>query len=1036
MFNFWTFFIRKKQFGVLIVVALTIFGLASAFSIPKESSPEVEVPIALVSTVMPGAVAADVEKLVTNVLEEPLGSNLENVKKITSTSGDNVSSIVVEFYASADLDKSIQDLRDELENAKKDLPNEAEDPNIVQVDLTREPVINATISADLPKEILVRIAEEVKNELESLKEVSTVELSGVSDKEVQVLVRPEALTRHGIDLLSVVGAISASNAAIPSGSIVGNGIEFPVRFAGGISSTKELANLVVAAPTGSPVYLRDIANIYDGRAKSHSSARTSIGGELAKSSIAFNVFKSTNTDITNAATAVRKKLESMQKSGGVLEPTNVLVMFDRGELLWSDLSTLMWSGFQTTLLVIFVLAIAIGWRESLIAGLAIPLSFLVAFLGLFYSGNTINFISLFALVLAVGIIVDSAIVIVEAINLRLKANNAGEVNKERAALGAVSEFNVPLLAGTATTIAVFAPLLLVSGIVGEFIKGIPFTIIFILLASLFVALAVVPLVSVKFLHRTPYKGKFADGRRNFIGKSKDVYKTYLENFLKDEKNSKILLWTLGILFVLTLALPSLGGIKVIFFGSGNSEYAFIDIEMLQGTVLERTDFEVRRVEEVLYEMPQIESFVTSVGSLSPFTQLASSVSGGEKYANVFVTLKVEYVDVSTEVVDEIRNRLSTIDTAIITVDQLKEGPPSVAPIAITYLGESFAELDKAVDKTATLLRSIDGTTDIKSSTRNNGAGYVLNIEKDKALAVGVTSAAAGRNLRSALHGETATVVKEGGVDIDVRVLLDLNKASVDPHKNNESTLRDLMQVPVITPSGLLPLTSFVSGGVEESRAAITHEGGLRSATVIGKLTADGNLREVIKEFNKREYELNLPDTVEMRIGGEDEEFNKSFQDMFVALIIGMVSMFAILILQFNSVRYALYILLSVPLSLIGVFGGLMLVGEPVSFPSLMGFIALAGIVVNNAIIMIDTINNKRKENGGDVRRAVVDGAVARLRPVILTALTTVIGIIPLTFAASIWVPLAYAIIFGLSFSTIITLVLIPTLYYRWPGKVV
>ncbi len=1036
MFNFWTFFIRRKQFGVLIVVALTLFGLMSAFSIPKESSPEVVVPIAIVSTVMPGAVAIDVEKLITNVLEEPLSSNLKEVKKITSNSGDSASAIVVEFLASADMDQSMADLRDEVERAKVDLPEDAEDPSITQIDLTREPVITATISAALPTEILFRLAEEVQDELERLREVSTVDLSGVSDREVQVLVRREALARHNVDLLSVVGAIAAANAAIPAGSIVGNDIEFPVRFAGDITTPTELGSIVVALPGGYPVYLRDIAVIHNGRAKSSSIARTSIDGELAKSSISFNVFKSSNTDITDAAAAVRDKLESMQAKGEILEAAEVLVMFDRGELLWTDLSTLMRSGLQTTLLVIFVLAIAIGWRESLIAGLAIPLSFLVAFFALYYSGNTINFISLFALVLAVGIIVDSAIVITEAINLRLKAGTNGEVDKEEAALGAVREFNIPLLAGTATTIAVFAPLLLVSGIVGEFIKGIPFTIIFILLASLFVALAVVPLVAVKFLHRSHYKGKFAEARRKFIEQSRIVYKQYLDGFLSKKKNSTILLWTLSLLFIFTLALPSLGAIKVIFFGSGNSEYVFIDIEMPHGTVLAGTDMETRRVEQVLYEMPEIESFVTSVGGLSPFTQLASSVSGGEKYANIFITLKSEYVEESSSIVDKMREKLSDIDSSLITVDQLSEGPPSVAPIVITYLGEDFAELDEAVDKTATLLRSIEGATDIKSSTRNNGAGYVLRVEKDKAAALGVSVVAAGRNLRTALYGEKATTIKENGLDIDVRVLLDLNTTSTEPLKNNETTLTELVQVPVATPQGLIPLSSFVSSGVEESRAAITHEDGLRSATVMGNLTTEGNLREVIKEFQKRKHELNLASNIDLRIGGEDEDFNKSFQDMFVALIIGMVSMFAILILQFNSVRYALYILLSVPLSLIGVFAGLMLVGEPVSFPSLMGFIALAGIVVNNAIIMIDTINRERRENGGNVKRAVVDGAVARLRPVILTAVTTVIGIIPLTFAASIWIPLAYSIIFGLSFSTIITLVLIPTLYYRWPGKMI
>lgn len=1033
MFNFWTFFIRKKQFSVLIIATVTLFGLMSAIVIPKESSPEVVVPIAIVSTAMPGAVAVDMEELVTNVLEDPLRSNLKDVRRITSTSGENVSAIVVEFSASADMDKSMQDLRDEVEQAKITLPSQAEDPNITQIDLTREPVITATISGNLPDEVLYRAAEKARDDLERMSAVSEVQLSGVSEQEIQVLVQREALSKYSIDLLSVVNAITSANAAIPAGTIKSGNIEFPIRFAGDINNTGQLMDTSITSLAGRNVYLRDIAKIHDGRARNTTAARTSISGEHAKPSISFNVFKASNIDITEAAIKVRAELEQMQKPGGVLEPADVLIMFDRGELLWTDLSTLMTSGFQTTFLVILVLALAIGWREAIIAGLSIPLSFLVAFFALYYSGNTLNFISLFALVLAVGIIVDSAIVITEAINLNLKSGKYS--NKEDAAFAAIKEFGTPLLAGTATTIAVFAPLMLVSGIVGEFIKGIPFTIIFILLASLFVALAVVPLVAVRFLHSTHYSGKFAELRRDFIEKSKSKYKTFLQSLLDSKKNTRILLWVLSISFVFTLAMPAIGIVKVIFFGSGNSEYVFIDIEMPHGTILERTDMETRKIEEMLYTIPEIDSFVTSVGGLSPFTQLAGSATGGEKYANIFITIAEEYIEQSQEIVTSIRKKLNVIDTSLISVEQLKEGPPSASPIVITYLGTSFAELDNAVDKTAALLRTIDGTVDIKSSTRNNGAGYVLNVDKDKAASLGVPISSAAMNLRTAIYGNTATTIKDAGLSTDVRVLLDLNTESDNPHKNNATTIQMLTQVPVATTAGLVPLSSFVSANVTESRAAITHEDGLRSAAVTGNITTDANLREVITEFQKKKGELNIPSTLEMRIGGENEDFQKSFQDMFVALIIGLVSMFAILILQFNSMRYAIYILLSVPLSLIGVFAGLIFVNQPVSFPSLMGFIALAGIVVNNAIIMIDTINRKRDENGGDVKNAVIEGAVARLRPVILTAITTVIGIIPLTFSASIWAPLAYSIIFGLSFSTIITLILIPAIYNRWPTKI-
>jgi multidrug efflux pump subunit AcrB len=1036
MFSFWTFFIRKKQFGFLVVIALFIFGLFSLLLIPKESSPEVKVPIAMVTTVLPGGSAADIEKLVTNEIEGPLRDNLDDVKKITSSSMDGVSSIVVEFRASADLDTSLQELRSEVDKVKMRIPSDAEDPQVLQIDLTDEPVINASIFANVPDEILQRLAEDLKDDLESLRSVSRVDVAGLRAREVQVLVEREALYRYGIDLSSVVSALASNNVRVPIGSIENDGVTLPVQFEGEIDSIAELEDVVITTVSGAPLYIRDVARVIDGRTKQTSLSRTSVNGEPANPSLMVNIYKTSNTDITAASKEIKSYLDSLQSQGGLLEDAQVLIMFDRGELLVTDLRTLGTSGLQTTMLVVVVLTLAIGWREALIAGLSIPLSFLVAFIALYYSGNTINFISLFSLVLAVGIIVDSAIVITEGINrhIREQGTGGGEVDKKEAAFGALREFYAPLIAGTMTTVAVFAPLLLVSGIVGEFIKGIPVTIIFILFASLFVSLMIVPLFAVRYLTGKPHIGQVAEKRRAIIGRLERGYADYLNHFLIGKKKTKVLFRTLIALFVFALMLPIFGVVQTIFFDSGDSEYVFVDVETSRGTSLSVTDIEMRKIEEVLYENENIESFVATVGALSPFTQMASSNSSNSQYANAFITLKEDRTKTSAEILDDIRTALSDIRTSKITVDQLEDGPPSADPIVIRFLGDDFESLDKAADDTLTLLSTILGVTDGKSSTRNNGGGFSLSVDRGRAAIEGVPVGAAGQNLRTALFGTDATKLHIDNEDIDVVVSLDLNTSSDDPHENNQVYIEALGEVPVLTYTGLTPLNTFTQNSFEERRAVIEHEDGKRVSSVSAKLTADGNTRVIISEFQSRIDELQLPKNVEVRVGGEDEDFQQSFKDMFNSLLIGMLSMFAILVLQFNSFRYALYVLAPVPLSLIGVLGGLMLVNKPISFPSMMGFIALAGIVVNNAIILIDTINQKRKEHDGDLKDAIIEASVSRLRPVILTAITTVVGIIPLLFTAALWIPLAFAIIFGLSFSTILTLILVPAMYYRWPGK--
>ncbi len=1098
MYNVWSFFTKRSRFAIILILAILFLGITAIVDIPKESAPEVDVPIAIVSTVLPGASPEDVEKLITNVLEEPLKNSLSDVRNITSNSSEGVSSITIEFEASADIKKSISDVRDQIDISKNELPTEALDPRIIEIEFGSEPVVTATLSATIPQELLYQLGEDAADELEKVRGVSSVSVGGVEKREVAVVIDRNALAQLSLTITDVTRAISAANVALPVGNIQLGDAEFPVRLAGDITDTQEVADIPILSVGGTPVYVRDIARIIDGRQEPTTYSRTSINGAPSIESVSFDVFKSSSAKITTVSKDVQAKLAELQEEGGLLEGMQVHVVFDNGELLQDDLTTLTRSGLQTVLLVTIVLLLAVGWREALIAAISIPLSFLTAFIGLESSGNTLNFVSLFALILSIGIIVDSTIVIVEGINRRLHKleSHEGESNKERekiksrAALDVIREFHVPLTAGTMTTIAVFAPLLMVSGITGEFIKSIPFTIIFVLLSSLLVALGFVPMFATKLLRRNKPTtqeslheeviverssiGKAISSFGNFIlmlmwvgplfpttrtrikhnvheqlgarisrtrdgvvHRIEEWYRMRLTRFLASRESQNTIIVTLFALFAVSLSLPITGAVNVIFFEDTDSDWIFIEAELPTGSILERTDLEIRKAEEILYTIPEATSFVTTVGRTSAFGNITGGSSANARFANIFITLDEDRERESTEIIDDIRGKLSAIHTSQMRVDQLSDGPPSLAPVTITLSGESLTDLEEAATIVERVLEEISGTTDITSSTKNNTNEFVFSINRAEAIAQGVSIGTIATTLRAALYGEEATEIKQLGDDIDVitRLALDTQDGA-DAFATNETTIDTLAQIEVATQSGATPLSSFVTVAVQPSRSAILHDDGKRIATVSSRLTENGNAVKISTEFKEKIENYVLPESVSVSVGGESEEIDQSFKDMFVALIIGMVSMFAILVLQFNSFRYALYVLAIVPLSLIGVFGGLMITGSPLSFPSIMGFIALSGIVVNNSIILVDTINTQRRKYGStkSVNEIIVDATTSRLRPVLLTALTTVIGVIPLLFAAAIWVPLAYALMFGLAFATIITLLLVPSIYARWPGK--
>lgn len=1026
----WGFFIHNNRFGYLFVAVITAVGLYTMSAIPRESSPEVVIPVGIVTTVLPGAPAADVESLVTNKIERGLTS-LENVKKITSASRESVSSIVVEFEASANVDSSIEDLKNAVDILVQDLPSDAEDPTITEVDFVNQPILTFALAGNIDDFGFTVLADKLTDILESVPGVSRVSTQGVQEREVTVIVNQTALTQFNISLDEITNALRTANTTFPIGQIEYDGVSYNIAFEGDITNADEIAHVAITTRGGQPVFIRDVATVNDGLTPAKTISRLSQDGKPSKQSISFDVYKQSGGDITAIANDVNAKIVELQTQGGLLDGVTSSIILDAGEEIESDLAKLTRTGIETIILVMITLILTIGWREGVLAALSIPLSFFIGFIGLYYSGNTINFLSLFSMILGIGILVDTAIVVVEGINRRMKENP--DTDHKTIAIETIQEFASPIISGTLTTVAMFAGLFIVSGVIGQFIASIPFTLIFLLLASMFVSLAILPLFTSSILK--PEKLDESTSRRvRYTVKLELWYKDKLSNIVGNRSREKRFQWSIRLALVCALLLPVFGFVKVVFFETTNAEYVIVEIEKPEGTTKEVTDIAVRRVEEVLYKQSQIESFVVTIGSGNQF----GGGGTGEKLANIFVLLKEDRDETSTEIMETLRTEYRAMRDLKISVSQLSDGPPTGAAIIVKFLGEDLTNITQIANESAEILKGIEHTTNVETSTNNNSTEFVLTLDKAKASALGLNPFTISQIARIAVFGSDATSLTTLTDDIDVVVKLNVgNNVNVSYDNTNQASIDALSRINIPTQNGDVPLSSLVSFSLRESSAVINHEENKRVVSVTADVTTEGNAREIqAAALAKIKKEISIPDSVTISTGGgESEESNKAFMEMLLALVVGILLMVGILVLEFNSYRHTMYVLSIIPYSLIGIMAGLALTGNSLSFPSIMGFIALTGIVVNNSILLIDMMNSMRKTNPEkSIHDVVVESSARRLRPILLTTVTTVVGMIPLTYAGDLWAPLAYAVIFGLIFSVLITLVLVPILYSRNPGE--
>lgn len=1003
------FLLRKKSFVYFILLTLVLVGLFSMSGLQRESFPEITAPFVVVNTALPGASPLDVEELVTNPIERQLKRALSNTKAIDSNSTQNLSSIFIEFDTHIDITEAINDVRTEIEIVKPDLPTDATDPSVSQYSFSDEPIYIVSLSSRLAYTELIELVEIVEEKLLGITGVSAVEVTGLPKREINVVLDPNTLESLGISPLQVVNAISQGSRDVPLGSIQVNDVNYGVSFKSAVHSADELGKIVIKHTENNSILLQDLGYIEDGLQTYNSFSRLSNSGSAMQQAVTFAIKKQVGTDVTKITDSSEKIISQVTQE--IDDPSiEFVTLLNMGDIIQSDLSELSFSGLQTVILVFLVMFIGLGFRESLLSALSVPMSFLLAFIGFAIFDVTLNFVSLFALIIVIGILVDSAVVITEGISQYIDQG----LTPSAAATATLQNYFSPVTAGTATTIAVFIPLLFLSGITGQFIASIPSTIIIVLIASLIVAFTFVPVIAAKLL-RPSSKG-IKSQRNKYFNKISSKYRTLLKKFLDTKKYGRRILYSIIGLFFVAIGLVVSGQIPGEFFPADHFDQFNITVTMPAGNTIENTSDSLTDIEDIVLNHSEVKSFVANIRAES---------------ATLIVNIKDERK--GDLVVNDLRQILKERSSLETVFSPPSSGPSGETPFAVKFIGSNLEDLRNAARLAEKTLNETKGAVDIRTGIDGSTLGLDLHIDRNSAAAAGIEPQTIALNMRTAIQGLEATTIRSGGksesVDVIVKVALD--GSAISHEKTNQINFDQLLETKIITPNfGAVPLRTLVKESLVTSLPNIPHEDQERVISVTSFLEPGTVVAVLNKNFLENFDESLLPESVTMSFGGDTEASAEAGTELALALLVGILLVIVILVYQFNSIRNTIFVISVVPFGLIGVLFGLWIFGQTLSFTAMLGFVALVGIVVNNSIILIDVITNNIKK-GDSKYDAVLEGATSRLRPILLTTATTIFGMTPLLLSSPVWRPLALVVMVGLAFAVVLTLVLVPLLFYWW-----
>ena len=1012
----------KRQATVLaLLVIIVIAGLYSYLTLPRESFPDITIPYVFVTTTYEGVAPQDMEKLITIPIERKL-KGIDNVEEIRSTSAEGLSTVAIKFLPKVDLDDAVQKVRDKVDQAKNDLPADLpDDPVIQEVNFSDMPVIRVVLSGPFSLRRLQNLAEDLQDQIESITGVLEARISGGLEREIHVEFDLDRVGAYNVPFSSIISSVTRGNVNMPGGSMdIGEG-KYLVRVPEDFKHPSEIFSIVAFVRDGKPVYLRDIATIKD----SHKDAltRSRINGEK---SVTIAVSKRSGENIVRVTDEVKRIVAEMRPHlPQTLTIDLTADMSNDVRLMVADLENNIISGLLLVLTVIFLF---IGGQSAVFVAMAIPYSMFITFALLTGFNVTLNMVVLFSLILALGMLVDNGIVIVENIYRHMQQ---GKSRQEAARIGA-DQVAWPVITSTLTTLGAFSPMMFWPGIMGEFMGYLPMTLIMALSASLFVALVINPVLSARY-----QRVKIVNpGQKNPSARDPFLKRIYLVVLKWCLRHRWVVALTSILLLVAATVSFGLFGKGTEFFPETEPRRAYVNIKAPEGTNLNTSDKLVAEVEKIVSKYEDIRYVIANIGALGgdPFSQGGT----GTHISRVVLDFK-DFHDrsrPSSEIVAEVRQRiLATLKGAEVQVEKEEEGPPTGKPINIEISGENILTLGELAARVRKEIRDIPGLVDLKDNFVKGKPEIRVRVDKEKAALLGLDTYTIAYTVKAAINGVKAGVYREGKDEYDIIARL--------PERDRQS-IENLKRITVSGAGGeAIPLTSLAEISLGSGIGAIMRLDQKRVVTISGDVS--GRLaNDVIKDIDQRlQQNLSWPRGYQYRFSGEQEEQAKAQAFLSKAFFACIAIILLILLTQFNSFITPLIILSSVILSLVGVFIGLLVTGT--AFGIIMtgiGVISLAGVVVNNAIVLIDYYNQQLAKGMTGLDALLRAGAV-RFRPVMLTAITTILGLLPMATGISFdfrklawdiggessqwWGPMAVAVIFGLGFATLLTLIVVPVL---------
>ena len=1093
--------LKNKTTVYIFTALLVFFGIFSYNQMPRELMPEIVVPYIFIQTIYPGNSPEDIENLITRPIEKEL-KGMQGVKKVSSASYQDVSTVIVEFNTNVAVKQALQDTKDRVDKSKSRLPKDLEtDPLVMDLDFSEFPIVNVNLSGDFSMRDMKKYAEILQEEFEGLREISEVNIRGIDEREIQVNVDPFKLEATGLTFDDIAMAIRLENITMGAGEFTADQTRRVIRTVADYTSMDQISNTIVKINAGKPVYIRDVADVLDTYKE-----RSTIARLDNKPVVTLSVTKKSGENILNAADNVRKSIDNLKVSGTLPSNLAVKVTDDNSVYIRNEIQNLENSIIIGVILVVFVLYLFLGFRNALFAGLAIPLSMFMSFIILDQRGTTLNNMVLYSLILALGMLVDNAIVVVENV-YRLYSSGYSLLNATKKG---VSEIAFPIIASTLTTLAAFFPLLMWEGIVGEFMKVFPQTLIIVLSSSLFVALILNPPFIASFMRIEDIRKKLNLRRQlkiagiiagvsipfylmksflvanllmtitllillnlgmlrplarwfqtRFLVWLESMYSRQLRHALTG-RNPVIYFSGIVILLIVSVMFYFGRSPRVVFFPDTDPQTVYVTMELPLGTSIERTDEVSREVEKIINSTLEpytkiVKSVTTTVGNGKGGMFENSSSPNKSLTAVSFEEYKLRHGLSTSKVMQELTHNLDGFVGAKIFVEKEDNGPPVGPPISIDITGDEFDRLLRITDDFVRLIEEdrIPGIDELTLNININQPEMLIQIDRERARLFELSTQAIAGQLRNSLFGYDAGNFKDGEDEYDIFVRLK------DQYRNDVSVL---MNQKIHINDNKIPISAVASFEYSSTYDKINRSNHKRVVTITSNVVEGFNANQINTRIRQILESYDMPNGYAWEFSGEQQEQAESSQFLFFALLVALALITTILVTQFNSFIRPLIIMATVVFSTIGVFLGLGIFKmEFVIIMTGIGIISLAGIVVNNGIVLVDYIDllrqRKKEEMGIDPEGflplpvqidTLVKAGRTRLRPVLLTAITTVLGLIPLAVgfnfnfftlysafdpqvsyggeSVAFWGPMSWTVIFGLTFATFLTLVITPVMY--------